>query len=309
MGDVWSREQARRSRRLHRRESIEGLLLYAPALLVIGFVVLFPMGFAVTLSTQSWHLTRMAQRGFVGLRNFQTILSDPDWWASLRRGLVFTFGSLIPMIVLGLAVAQLLNDKNVRAKTLWRSLAVLPWLVPVVTVAIIFRWMFNDVYGILNFMLVRIGLLDAPVAWLSDGALAMFVLILANVWRALPLMVVMALAGLQGIPDEYYQSAEVDGATGWQVYWHITLPLLMPVIMIVAILRFVWIFNFFDLPWVMTMGGPAGATRTPPVYAYLRAFSGHRLGQGAAITLLLFVILAAFATVYFIAQKRYTTEQ
>ncbi len=294
-------------RKTFRREGMEGFLLYAPSLLIIFFIVIYPIGYALYLSTWYYHLVRLADRRFVGLRNYVDILSDPAFWMSLWKGLIFTFGSLIPQLVLGLALAQLLNHPKLKWKTLWRGLAITPWLVPTVTVAIIFRWMFNDVYGIANHILLGLRFIPKPIAWLADQNLAMVVLIVANVWRGLPLMITMFLAGLQGIPNELYQAAVVDGATGWQSYFRITLPLLAPVILIAGILRTIWIFNFYDLPWVMTRGGPANSTATPPIYAYLRAFSGHRLGEGAAITILLFLILMVFAAVYFRLRKRSMT--
>lgn len=290
-----------------RREGIEGLLLYAPSLLVILFIVIYPIAFAVYLSTYYYHLVQLGQSRFIGLANYGKILSDPEFWSSIGRGVLFTFGSLIPQIVIGLALAQLLNHPRLRAKTLWRGIVITPWLVPTVTVAIIFRWMFNDIYGIVNYGLVGMGILSAPVPWLARRGLAMAILILANVWRGLPLMVTMFLAGLQGIPHDLSEAARVDGASPVQCYFRITLPLLMPVVMIAGILRTIWIFNYYDLPWVMTQGGPAGSTETPPVYAYLRAFSGYRLGEGSTITVLLFLILVAFALVYFRMRRRAET--
>jgi ABC-type sugar transport system permease subunit len=127
----------------------------------------------------------------------------------------------------------------------------------------------------------------------------MFILILANVWRGTPLMITMFLAGMQGISVDLYEAAEVDGANRWTRFAKITLPLLLPVVMVSGILRFIWTFNFYDLPWVMTGGGPGEATQTAPIYAYLRAFSGYRMGEGSSITVLLFIILVLFALVYF----------
>ncbi len=287
-----------------RREGIEGTLLYAPSLLIIFFIVIYPIGFAAYLSTWYYHLVRLGDKRFVGLQNYGRILADPEFWSSLVKGLYFTFGSLIPQIVFGLAMAQLLNHPRLKGKTFWRGLMVTPWLVPTVTVAIIFRWMFHDIFGILNYILIWIGVLREPVPWLAKPGLAMVVLIVANVWRGVPLMVTMFLAGLQGISPELYQAARVDGAGPWQTYTRITLPLLAPIILIAGILRTIWIFNFYDLPWVMTRGGPAGATETPPVYAYLRAFSGYRIGEGSAITVLLFFILMGFAVAYFWLRKK-----
>jgi ABC-type sugar transport system permease subunit len=287
-----------------RREGLEGLALYIPSLLIILFVVIYPVIYAAYLSLHSYHLVRLSDVHFVGLANYISILKDPDFWASIENGLVFTFGSLIPQTVLGLAIAQLLNHPDLKAKTLWRGLIIMPWLIPTVTAAIIFRWMFNDIYGVLNYILLNLNIIDRPVAWLAHPGWAMFLLILTNIWRGLPLMVTMFLAALQGIPPELHEAATVDGASGLQAYFRVTLPLIAPVVQIAAILRTIWMFNYYDLPWVMTMGGPAGATTTPPIYAYLTTFSGYRLGQGAAITIVLFFILACFSVVYFRLQSQ-----
>lgn len=288
--------------RMSRRLRVEGFLLYAPAIAIILFVVVYPMIFAVQTSLTDYRPSR-ATVSFVGIRNYVTILSDVKFFSAIYKGLFFTFGSLIPQIVLGLAVASLLNHPLLRWKTLWRGLAIMPWLVPTVAVAMIFRWMFNDLYGILNFLMVWAGILDKPKAWLATEGWAMAILILANVWRGLPLMVTMFLAGLQGIPAELYEAAGADGANAWVRFIKITLPLLAPVVMVAGILRFIWTFNFFDLPWVMTGGGPTDATTTAPIYAFKRAFSGFRMGEGSAITILLFVLLVIFSIVYFKLQK------
>lgn len=290
------------------REGIEGTLLYAPSLIIIFFIVFYPIGFATKMSTYYYHLVRLKDTQFIGLENYFRILSDPNFWGSLKRGFFFTFGSLIPQMVIGLAIAQLLNHPRLKFKTLWRGLVIMPWLVPTVTVAIVFKWMFNDIYGIVNHGLLSMGLIQEAIPWLALEDAAMGILIVANVWRGLPLMVTMFLAGLQGIPSELHEAARVDGASRIQSYFRITLPLLLPVVMIAGVLRTIWIFNFYDLPWVMTRGGPSGATETPPVYAYLRAFSGYRLGEGSAITILLFLILLAFALLYFKVRKRFSDE-
>ena len=241
---------------------------------------------------------------FVGFSNYVKVLTDSRFWNAVMRSLVFTFGSLIPQIAIGLAMASLLNHPRLRWKTLFRGLAIAPWLVPTVAVAMVFRWMFHDLYGIMNYILMDVGLIGAPKAWIANETTAMFLLILANVWRGTPLMITMFLAGLQGIPAELYEAAQVDGANAWKRFWSITFPLLMPVVMVSGVLRFIWTFNFYDLPWVMTGGGPAEATQTTPIYAYRSAFSSYRMGEGSAITIILFAFLIVFSAAYFIL-KRY----
>jgi ABC-type sugar transport system permease subunit len=261
------------------------------------------MVFAAQMSFSNFRPTVRNVR-FVGLENYGLILSDARFWKSISRSLIFTIGCLIPQIILGLMMAVLLNHPLLKCKMLFRGLAITPWLIPTVAVAMIFRFMFNDIYGILNYMLMWVHIIDRPYAWMAHEHSAMFILIVANVWRGTPLMITMFLAALQGISGDLYEAARVDGASGWTQFYRITVPLLTPVIMVSGILRFIWTFNFYDLPWVMTGGGPGEATQTAPLYAFVRAFSGYRFGEGSAITILLFFVLMFFAVIYFIVRNK-----
>ncbi len=287
---------------LNKRMRIEGFLLYLPAIIVIFLVIFYPLVYAVRMSFTNYRPTVKVVK-FVGLANYLKTLGDVKFWQAMGRSLIFTFGSLIPQICLGLAMASLLNHPLLKCRTLFRGLAITPWLIPTVAVAMIFKWMFNDLYGILNFMLIDMGIISETKAWMSDSFWAMVILILANVWRGTPLMITMFLAGMQGISADLYEAAEVDGANAWTRFTKITLPLLVPVIMVTGVLRFIWTFNFYDLPWVMTGGGPIEATTTTPIYAYKTAFSSYRLGEGSAITVILFFVLLIFAFIYFRAKK------
>lgn len=288
---------------LGKRESTEGILLYLPAILIVFGIVFFPMAYAVVMSFTGYRVSKPVMN-FIGLKNYAKILADPGFGDAVLRSIVFTFGSLIPQIVLGLAMAMLLNSPRLRCKTLFRGLAITPWLIPTVAVAIVFRWMFNDIYGIINHAAIGMGFIEDSFAWLSNSTGAMFVMILANVWRGTPLLLTQFLAGLQGIPGDVYEAAQVDGANAWERFSQITVPLLLPVLMVSGVLRFIWTFNFYDLPWVLTGGGPVDATTTTPIYAYKRAFSSYRMGEGSAITILLFLILLIFAVVYFYFRNR-----
>ena len=286
-----------------RRLGRQGALLYLPAIIIIFGIVVYPMVYALIMSFTNYRVQNPVMH-FIAFQNYATILSDVSFWQAVGRSLAFTIGSLVPQIVLGLAMAELLNHPRLRCKMLFRGLAITPWLVPTVAVAMIFRWMFHDMYGILNYMMVDLHLIGAPKAWLTDTSSAMFILILANVWRGTPLLITMFLAGLQGIPSDIYEAGSIDGANAWVRFHRLTLPLLMPVVLVSGVLRFIWTFNFYDLPWVMTGGGPAESTQTTPVYAYRSAFSSYRMGEGSAITMILFVMLILFAVVYFWLQRR-----
>lgn len=287
---------------MNKRIARQGVLLYLPALVIIFLIVFYPLFYAIRMSVTNYRPT-LKTVSFVGQQNYAKVLGDVKFWHAMGRSLVFTLASLSLQIVLGLALAQLLNHPRLKWKMLFRGLAITPWLIPTVSVAIIFNWMFNDLYGILNFIMVDLHIIDAPKAWMSYGSSAMVIMIIANVWRGTPLMLTNFLAGLQGIPIDYYEAARVDGASPWYSFRKITIPLLLPIIMVTGILRFIWTFNFYDLPWVLTKGGPAEATQTTAVYAYVKAFSAYRLGEGSAISIILFGVLFIFAIVYFKVKK------
>ncbi|MDR0562869.1 MAG: sugar ABC transporter permease [Spirochaetaceae bacterium] len=287
----------------NRKMAVEGFLLYLPAIIIIAGIVIYPMIFAFQMSFTNFRPTIKTVK-IIGLANYLDVLTDGGFWRAVYRSLVFTIGCLIPQIVLGLTMAHLLNHPMLKCKMLFRGLAITPWLIPTVAVAMIFRFLFNDIYGIVNYILIWLKCIDKPYAWMANEYGAMFILILANVWRGTPLMLTMFLAALQGISTDFYEAARVDGASPWTQFLKITLPLLMPVVMVSGILRFIWTFNFYDLPWVMTGGGPGESTQTTPLYAYTRAFSGYRFGEGSAITILLFIILIFFALVYFFIRQK-----
>jgi ABC-type sugar transport system permease subunit len=292
-----------KARLLERRMAVEGFLLYLPAVIIIAGIVVYPMIFALQMSFTNFRPT-VKIVNIIGFANYLGVLKDGGFWRAIYRSLIFTTGCLIPQIVLGLMMAHLLNHPMLKCKMLFRGLAITPWLIPTVAVAMIFKFLFHDIYGIINHILVSLHFIDKSYAWMANEHSAMFILILANIWRGTPLMLTMFLAALQGIPSDLYEAARVDGANAWTQFWKVTLPLLMPVVMVSGILRFIWTFNFYDLPWVMTAGGPGEATQTTPIYAYKRAFSGYRFGEGSAITIVLFIILIVFALIYFIIRQK-----
>ena len=277
------------NRKKKNRTSTQGTLLYMPAILIIFGIVVYPMLYALVMSFTGYSV-RKPVMNFVGIANYIKILQDASFWQAVGRSLIFTFGSLIPQVVLGLAIAILLNHPDLRFKGLFRGLVIMPWLVPTVAVAMIFRWMFHDIYGIMNYILIDLHVLKEPVAWIANEHTAMFILILANVWRGVPMLITMFLAGLQGIPSDLYEAGQIDGANGWNRFCKITLPLLMPVVMVSGILRFIWTFNFYDLPWVMTGGGPHHASEVIASHLYKRSFKGMQFGYGSAMSVVLMIM-------------------
>jgi multiple sugar transport system permease protein len=279
------------------RDQWLGVALIAPAVLLIVSLVLYPFLYNVWLSLQNIHLTRGIS-GFAGLENYEYILQWDAFWWGLLVDLIWTAASVVGQVVLGLMVAHLLNATFV-GRSLARSLVILPWTVSAIVVAFVWRWMLNDLFGVVNQGLLGVGLVDTPVLFFATPASALATVIAINVWRGLPFMSLSLLGGLQSIPLELYEAARVDGATWWQELRHITLPSLQRIIAIVVVLRGIWIFNWFDLIWLTTGGGPADSTRTLPVLAYTTGFLAFRTGRAAAISVLMALVLVVFVTIMF----------
>jgi ABC-type sugar transport system permease subunit len=269
----------------------------APAALVILLVVVVPLGRALWMSLFDIRLTRPGHEPFVGLGNYIDQLTSGDFWASTGRALYFTVVSTALELGFGMGLA-LLMDQPLRFRWLLRTLIILPWALPTIVNALMWRWIDNAEYGALNAVLTQTGILSGYQPWLSDSDLAMWMVIVADVWKLTPLVAILLLAGLQSIDRELVEVARVDGAGPWQVFRHILLPLVTPVILILLVLRTMEAFKVFDLIWIMTHGGPANSTQTIAIYAYQVAYQGFDFGRGAALGYLIALVIMVLAFVY-----------
>jgi ABC-type sugar transport system permease subunit len=269
----------------------------APAALVILLIVVVPLGRAMWMSLFDIQLTRPGVEPFVGLGNYIDQLTSGDFWAATGRALWFTVVSTILELGLGLGLA-LLMDQPLRLRWLLRSIIILPWALPTIVNALMWRWIDNAEYGALNAVLTQTGLLHRYQPWLSDSDLAMWMVIGADVWKITPLVAILLLAGLQTIDREVVEVARVDGAGPVALFRHIILPLLTPVILIVLVLRTMEAFKVFDIIWIMTHGGPANSTQTIAIYAYQVAYQGFDFGRGAALGYLIALVIMILAAVY-----------
>jgi ABC-type sugar transport system permease subunit len=269
----------------------------APAALVIVLVVLVPLARAAWMSFFDISLIRPGDEPFVGLGNYVDQLTSPDFWAAVWRSLFFTVASTSLELLFGLALA-LLMDQPLRGRWLLRTLIILPWALPTIVNALMWRWIDNAEYGALNALLTQLGLIDGYRVWLSNNDLVMWMVIVADVWKMTPLVAILLLAALQSVDRELVEVAKVDGATSFQAFRLIVLPLLTPVILIVLVLRTMEAFKVFDIIWIMTGGGPANATQTIAIYAYQTAFQSYDFGAGAALGYLIAMIIMALAAVY-----------
>ena len=269
----------------------------APAALVIILIVLIPLGRALWMSVFDIRLTRPGVEPFVGLGNYIEQLTSGDFWAATGRALYFTVVSTALELGFGMGLA-LLMDQPLRWRWLLRTLVILPWALPTIVNALMWRWIDNAEYGALNALLTQTGVLHDYQPWLSDSDLAMWMVIIADVWKLTPLVAILLLAGLQSIDREVVEVARVDGAGPWQVFRHILLPLVTPVILILLVLRTMEAFKVFDLIWIMTHGGPANSTQTIAIYAYQTAYQGFDFGRGAALGYLIALVIMVLAAIY-----------
>jgi len=265
--------------RVWMRES--GLLL-APALLLLAAVVALPIVRVLTLSFTHTDLSSGFTSSFAGLDEFARGWRDGRFLMSLRNTAVFTVGSVAIEMVLGIAIALLLHHRF-RGRGAVRALVVLPWALPTAVMALAWAWIFNDVFGVANDLLMKLGLIHASVAWLGGPRTAMVAMIVAEVWKTTPFVVLVVLAGLQGIPGQVIEAAHIDGLSAWQRFHRVTLPLLAPAILVALAFRAVQAYGAFDIVYVMTGGGPGGATETVSLYAFQNFFRYLDFGYGAAI--------------------------
>ncbi|MGW3608001.1 MULTISPECIES: carbohydrate ABC transporter permease [unclassified Micromonospora] len=270
-------------------------LLMLPALAMLAAIVVYPLVASLVTAFFEQSLVEPG-RTFVGLDNITDLLGG-DFWRLLRQTLVFTVGATIAPFLVGLALALALNTR-IRGRATLRGLLLIPWLVPSVVVSFLWMWIFNANYGLANGALEALGLIDAPQAWLAGSGTAMTAVIVAKTWASFPWIMVMILAGLQTVPVELHEAAETDGAGAVQRFFAVTLPHLRGIIGIVLLLELIWNFQHFDLIYVMTGGGPAGATETFATAVYETAFQGFDLGRAGALGLLWMVLLLVMVAVY-----------
>jgi multiple sugar transport system permease protein len=280
--------------RIHDRRL--GLIMMIPALVLFGVLIVGPLIWGVSLGFFKVRLITL-DRTFVGFDNFGKVW-DRDLFNAIRVSLIYTIVGLTLQIVLGVSVALLMN-KKFWGRSIARSLVIFPYLFPVIVATIIWTWMLDPTFGIVNQLLLEWGMLDKTVAWLSDPAYALTAVILISTWHHFPFVVIAVLGRLQNIPSYLYDAAKADGAGAWSMFWDVTLPALRPVLIITIFLRFIWDINEYSLVVLLTGGGPAGATTNLPILIQQYAFGRQSLGQAAAIADLTFMMLVVFFMIYF----------
>ena len=280
-----------------RRSALTGWLLLAPSLILLGGLVVFPILYNVWLSLFNKHAFLPVQQ-FVGLGHYRYFSTDPEFWASFRHGVVYAGATMVLQIGVGVPSALLLNEAF-RGRNLLRGIVLFPYMIPTIVAVILWKWLLNDSYGLVNHLLMGARLSDHPIPWLGPDFI-MTSLIVTSVWQFFPFVVVTYLARLQTIPPELYEAARVDGASAWRRFVHVTLPQTASVLFVIVLLRSIWMFTKFDTVWLLAgEGGVSKYVRTLPVYAYARSFTYLQAGMGAALAVIMFVMLLVATAIYF----------
>ena len=279
-----------------------GAALVLPALLLLAVLTLYPVAYGIWISLFSKH-SFFPEQSFVGLANYLAIAADEEFWRSLRLGLVYSLSTIALQLVLGVAAALILHQ-SFPGRGLVRALTIFPYVVPTVIAVVIWKWLLNAQFGLVNHALEAAGLIGEPVSWMGHEWI-MVSLILVSVWQFFPFVVLAVLARLQTIAPELYEAAKVDGASALRRFIHVTLPQLASVLFVVVLLRSIWMFTKFDTPWLMIQGGGAETyIRTLPVYTYQRTFAWYEAGRGSAMAVIMFLMLVAAAAIYFRLWRR-----
>jgi len=280
------------------RQSVFSWLMMAPPLLFLAALVGYPFCYGILLSLQDRPVAHPGT--FVGLKNFAANFNDPIFWQVTANTFIYTAAATVLKMVGGLALALAMNQQF-PLKNLVRALLLLPFIVPTVLSTVAWMWILDPAFSVLNWFLIALGVPKPGPSWLGNPVLAMVSIIVINTWRGLPFYGITLLAGLQTVPPELYEAATIDGASGWQRFRFVTLPLLQPIILIVTLFSVIFTFADFQLVYVLTHGGPQNATQLFATYAFDIAMGAGQLGRGAAVALAMFpalVLLIAALTVY-----------
>lgn len=278
-------------------------LLISPAIIVVFGIVLFPLIETFLYSLKDMDLSMGNPGSYVGLSNYVSTLTDRDFWAAAGRTAYFAGVSISIELILGLFIALLLNE-NFRGKVFLQSIIILPWAIPTIVNGAMWKWIYHSEYGALNALLTQLHIIDQYRSWLNSPWLAMNMVIMADVWKMTPLVVIFLLASLQMVNKSVYEAADVDGAGMIKRLFILTLPYLKPTILVIIVIRTMETFKVFDIIYAITQGGPANGTMVLTYQAYIKAFSGLQYSQGATISYLIAMIIALLTFTYVRTMKK-----
>ena len=281
---------------MSRRKKMEPWYYVGPIFLLLVIMFGYPLIKSVVMAFQNYKLGN-ANVYFNDFANFHKMFGDKDFLLLLKNSVVYVVGSVFGQFIGGLILALCLRDKF-KGRGIYQSIVFLPWAFSAFVVGLVFRWSFNGEYGVVNDVLMKLGIIKKGIAWLGTPGLSLVVVILAMIWIGIPFFGIMILAALQSIPDEIYEAADMDGCGMFRKFFSLTLPYIKPTVIMTILLRTIWIFNSFDLVVIVTQGGPANYSQTLPSYMYTKAFSGYDFGLAGAFGVLLMVILGVYAVLF-----------
>ncbi|WP_425558759.1 carbohydrate ABC transporter permease [Catenulispora subtropica] len=285
---------------LRRGLAIAGYL--APAALFVGVFVYYPMVSGSQMAFRHWDLNDLTDTSFTGWGNFKAVFDDPVWGTVLVNTLVWVVGSLVPQLVIGFALALWLR-RRFRFRGLYQALVFFPWAVSGFLIGILFRWLFNGEFGVVNDLLQKTGISDQPIAWLADPGKAMVAVTVANVWYGVTFFAIMIMAALQSVPEELYEASALDGAGKVRTLFQVTVPYIRTTLALTVLLRVIWIFNFPDLIFGMTGGGPSDQTQIVTSWMITTTQQGD-YGKASALGLMVVATLLAFSVCYLSLSRR-----
>lgn len=297
----------RRQRRHFKRSYLARLLFLLPLILYLLIFYGYPLWYSIQISLENYDLQAeiTGVASFIGLSNYLADFRDPTFQVAALHTFLFTVLSIIPQFLLGLALA-LFFFRHFPLSRVLRSLFLLPWLLPLIVSGTIWKWLFNETNGLIDQFLSTLHIVPAHFSWLTTPNWALAALIVTNIWLGIPFNMVILYSGLQGIPQEFYEAAAIDGSNAWQRFRYVTLPMLEPVIGIVLMLGFIYTLKVFDIIYVITQGGPANTTQTLATWSYALSFGQQSFGQGAAQANMILVVSLLIALVYLWWSRRNT---
>ena len=287
---------ANKKGRMARKKRVEPWYYVGPIFLLLVIMFGYPLIKSIVMAFQNYKLGN-ANVYFNDFANFQKMFGDKDFLLLLKNSIVYVIVSVFGQFIGGLILALCLRDKF-KGRGIYQSIVFLPWAFSAFVVGLVFRWSFNGEYGVVNDVLMKLGIIKKGIAWLGTPGLSLVVVILAMIWIGIPFFGIMILAALQSIPDEIYEAADMDGCGMFRKFFSLTLPYIKPTVIMTILLRTIWIFNSFDLVVIVTQGGPANYSQTLPSYMYTQAFSGYDFGLAGAFGVLLMVILGVYAVLF-----------
>ncbi len=284
-----------RGSKLERKSAIAGYAMLSPAMLVIALVTIFPIGYSIWMSMNTINSTFTGfQFTFSGFANYNIVFQSSMFWQALWFTTMYAAVTVIIELVLGLLVALALNQP-IRGRGLAIAVMLIPWTLITVISAQMWGYIYNGIYGVLNYLLMSIHIINAPFLWLGSPVSATISMMMADIWKTTPFVTMILLAGLQLIPSELYEAAKIDGSSAWNSFWRVTFPLLRPSLGLAALFRILQAFGLFDLPFVLTGGGPGTSTMSIAMVAYKAIFNDGAFGPGTAVAVLTVALVILLA--------------